>query len=78
MAMFTVDLKFHETLIKPICSLYDDYCVTVEDNNTELMKGCWIDTRHGDDGGKIYELFDKNMEGELIKELLQEWMCDNR
>ena len=34
--------------------------------------------RHGDDGGKIYELFDKNMDGELIKESLQEWMCDNR
>ena len=76
-----MDLKFHEAFAKPICGLYDDYCVTVEgfkDNIAELMKGRWIDTRHGDDGGKIYELFDENTEGELIKESLQEWMCDNR
>ena len=37
------------------------------------MKGRWID-----DGGKIYELFDENVEGELIKESMQEWMYDNR
>ena len=82
MAMFTMDLTLHEPFIKPIRGLYDDYCmITVEgfkEHNTELMKGCWIDTRHGDDGGKIYELFDQNMEGELIKESLQELMCDNR
>ena len=42
------------------------------------MKGRWIDTRHGKEGGKIYELFDENMDGELIKEGMQEWMCDNR
>ena len=81
MAMFTMDLTLHEPFIKPIRGLYDDYCVTVEgfkEHNTELMKGRWIDMRHGDDGGKIYELFDQNMEGELIKESLQELMCDNR
>ena len=81
MAMFKVDLKFHEAFIKLICGLYDDYHVTVEgfkDNNAELLKGCWIDTRHGADGGKIYELFDESLEGELIKESLQDWMCDNR
>ena len=62
MAMFKVDLKFHEAFIKLICGLYDEYKVTVEgfkENNVELMKGHWIGTRHGDDGGKIYELFMK-------------------
>ena len=76
-----MDLKFHEPFIKPISGLYDDYCVTVEgfkEHNAELIKGHWIDTRDGDDGGKIYELFDENIEGKLIKESLQEWMCDNR
>ena len=75
MVMFKVDLKFHEAFIKPIQGLYDDYQVTVEgfkENNAELMKRCWIDTRHGDDGGKMYELFDENVEGELIKESMQE------
>ena len=81
MALFKVDLKFHEAFIKPIHGLCDEHTVTVDrfkENNIELMKGHWIDTRHGKEGGKIYELFDENMEGELIKESMQEWMCDNR
>ena len=81
MALFKVDLQFHEAFVKPIRSLYDEYIVTIDgfkENNAELLKGCWIDIRHGSDGSKIYELFDENSSGELIKENLQEWMCDNR
>ena len=81
MVLFRVDLQFHEAFVKPIRGLYDKYIVTVDgfkENNAELLKGRWIDTRHGSDGGKIYELFDENSNGELIKENLQEWMCDNR
>ena len=81
MALFKVDLQFHEAFVKPIRSLYDEYIVTVDgfkENNAELLKGRWIDTRHGSDGSKINELFDENSSGELIKENLQEWMCDNR
>ena len=81
MALFKVDLQFHEAFVKPIHGLYDEYIVTVngfKENNAELLKGRWIDTRHGSDGSKIYELFDENSSGELIKENLQEWMCDNR
>ena len=76
-----MDLQFHEAFVKPIRGLYDEYIVTVDgfkENNAELLKGRWIDTRHGSDGSKIYELFDENLNGELIKENLQEWMCDNR
>ena len=79
MVMFKVDLKFHEAFIKPICGLHDEHTVTVDgfkENNIELMKGCWIDTRHSKEGGKIYELFDENMDSELIKEGMQEWMCE--
>ena len=81
MALFKVDLHFNKAFIKPIRGLYKEYIVTVDgfkENNTELLKGRWIDTRHGSDGDKIYELFDENSSGELIKENLQEWMCDNR
>ena len=42
------------------------------------MKNRWIDTQHGSSGEKIYELYDPDQEGELIKESLQEWLCDNR
>ena len=81
MTLFKVDLQFHEAFVKPICGLYDKYIVTIDgfkENNAELLKGRWIDTRHGSDGSKIYELFDGNSSDELIKENLQEWMCDNR
>ena len=55
--MFKVGLKFHEVFIKPIRGLYDEHTVTVDgfkENNVELMKGHWIDTRHGKEGDKIY------------------------
>ena len=42
------------------------------------MKNRWIDTQHGSTGEKIYELYDPEQEGELIKESFQEWLCDNR
>ena len=53
MALFKVDLQFHEAFVKPICGLYDEYIVTVDgfkENNAELLKGRWIDTLHGFDG----------------------------
>ena len=47
MALFKVDLQFHEAFAKPIHGLYDDYIVTIDgfkENNAELLKGHWIDT----------------------------------
>ena len=46
--------------------------------NVSLMKNRWIDTQHGSTGEKIYELYDPEQEGELIKESFQEWLCDDR
>ena len=42
------------------------------------MKNQWIETVASDKGEKIYKLFDPDSDGELIKEALQEWLCDNR
>ena len=42
------------------------------------MKNHWIDTSHGVKGEKIYELFNPDMDGEIVKESLQEWLCDHR
>ena len=42
------------------------------------MKNRWIDTKHGSSGEKIYELYNPELDGELVKEALQEWLCDNR
>ena len=42
------------------------------------MKNCWINTSHGNKVEKIYELFDPDTDGEIVKESVQEWFCDNR
>ena len=61
--------------------MYKDQIISVDEfkgRNPTLMKNRWIDTQHGNSGEKIYELYDPNQEGELIKESLQEWLCDRR
>ena len=47
MALFKVDLQFHEAFVKSIRGFYDEYIVTVDgfkENNAELLKGSWNDT----------------------------------
>ena len=81
MAVHKHDTAFNELFISPIRGLYKDSVITVEefkDRNAELLKNRWIDTSHGAKGEKIYELFDQETEGEIVKESLQEWLCDNR
>ena len=61
--------------------LYLEHVISIEDfkhRNIELMKNRWIDTTHGNKGEKIYELFDLDTDGEIVKESMQEWLCDNR
>ena len=70
-----------ERFIVPIRGLYLEHKISVEDFkdcNAGLMKNRWIETVASDKGEKIYELFDPDTNGELIKESLQEWLCDNR
>ena len=81
MAVMRRDTAFNELFIKPIRGLYDDQMISVDEfkeRNPTLMKNRWIDTQHGKSGEKIYELYDPDQEGELIKESLQEWLCDHR
>ena len=61
--------------------MYKDQIISVDEfkeRNPTLMKNRWIDTQHGKSGEKIYELYDPDQEGELVKESLQEWLCDYR
>ena len=81
MAVMKCDTANNELFIKPIRGLYAEYVISVEDfkdRNAGIMKNRWVDTRHGNQGEKIYELFDSQMDGEIVKESLQEWLCDNR
>ena len=75
------DMANNELFIKPIRGLCAEYVISVEDfkdRNAGIMKNCWVNTCHGNQGEKIYELFDSQMDGEIVKESLQEWLCDNR
>ena len=80
MAMVRRDMAFNELFIKPLQGLYKDQMISVDEfkeRNPTLMKNRWIDTQHGKSGEKFYELYDPDQEGELIKESLQEWLCDH-
>ena len=71
----------NELFITPIRGLYDEYAMSVEefkDKNVGIMRNRWVDTSHGDNGEKIYELYNPGEPGDIIKESLQEWLCDNR
>ena len=81
MALNKYDGVHGERFIASIRGLYPDNKISVEDfkeRNAGLMKNKWIETVSSDNGEKIYELFDPNSNGEIIKEALQEWLCDNR
>ena len=81
MAVMKHDMANNELFIKPICGLYVKHVISVEDfkhRNAGIMKNHWVDICHGNQGEKIYELFDSKMDGEIVKESLQEWLCDNR
>ena len=79
--MYKHDTVINELFIKPIRGLYREHALSVDEfkeKNATLMKNRWIDTWHGDSGEQIYELYNPTQEGEIVKESLQEWLCDNR
>ena len=81
MALMKYDMADNETFIKPTRGVYPEYVISVEefkDRNARIMKNRWIDTSHGAKGEKIYELFNPDMDGEIVKESLQEWLCNHR
>ena len=81
MALMKYDMANNEPFITLTGGLYPEYVISVEefkDRNARIMKNRWIDTSHGAKGEIIYELYNPNMEGEIVKELLQEWLYDHR
>ena len=81
MALMKYDMANNEPFITPTHGLYPEYVISVDefkDRNARIMKNHWIDTSHGAKGEKIYEIFNPDMDGEIVKESLQEWLCDHR
>ena len=81
MALRKYDTANSEQFVTPIRGLYPEHVISIEDfkdHNVDLMKNHWIDTTHSSKGEKIYELFEPDSDGEIVKESMQEWVCDNR
>ena len=80
MALFKRDTEFNELFIKPICGLYEDQAITVtefKERNAGILKNRWVDTSHGVNGDKIYSMFDPSTNPDIVKENLQESLCDH-
>ena len=80
MALMKYDTANNEPFITLTHGLYPEYVISVEefkDRNAKIMKNRWIDTNHGTKGEKIYELYNPDMDGEIVKESLQEWLCNH-
>ena len=70
-----------ERFITPIRGLYKEYIISVEDlrvKNPELFENKVVDTSTVRDGQLIYELYGEGEDGEIVKEQVQTWICDNR
>ena len=70
-----------EHFIMPIRGLYKEYITTVEElttKNPDILKNKVVDTASVRDGYLIYELFGDGEEGEIVKEQIRTWICDNR
>ena len=70
-----------ERFITPIRGLYKEYITTVEElmtKNPDILKNKVVDTASVRDGYLIYELFGDGEEGEIVKEQIRTWICDNR
>ena len=81
MALRKYDTANSEQFVTPVHGLYSEHVISIEDfkdHNIELLKNRWIDTTHGKKGETIYELYDPDTDGEIVKESMQEWLCDNR
>ena len=81
MVLMKYNMANNEPFITPTRGLYPMYVISVEefkDRNARIMKNRWIDTSHGAKGEKIYKLFNPDMDGEIVKESLQEWLCNHR
>ena len=70
-----------EPFITPIRGLYKEYITSVEDlraKSPELFENNVVDTASVRQGQLIYELYGNGEEGEIMKEQVQTWICDNR
>ena len=70
-----------EKFIRPIRCLYSDYAMTIDkfkDEHGVLLNNYELEDLGEDVEYKLYAEFSKDGDGELARELVQTWICDNR
>ena len=70
-----------EKFISPIRCLYSDYAMTIDkfkDEHGVLLNNYELEDLGNDVEYKLYAEFSKDGDGELARELVQTWICDNR
>ena len=80
MATSAFDVEI-EHFIRSIHGLYKEYVTTIDDfiaKNDELMEDRIIISDSIRDGFLVYEMFGDGEDGELMREKVQTWICDNR
>ena len=69
-----------DQFIRPIRCLYNDYAMTMDKFKEEhgvLLANYELEDLGDDAGYKLYSEFSKDNDGELARELVQTWICDN-
>ena len=69
-----------DQFIRPIRCLYSDYAMTMDKFQEEhgvLLMNYELEDLGNDVGFKLYSEFSKENNGELARELVQTWICDN-
>ena len=70
-----------EKFIKPARCLYSDYSITInkfKEENGLLLTNYELEDLGDDVTYKLYAEFSEDRDGELARELVQTWICDNR
>ena len=70
-----------DKFIKPTHCLYEDYAMTIEAfqrDNSLLLNNYDIEDLGADSELKLYAEFSDDGDGELARESIQTWICDNR
>ena len=71
----------NEKFIRPIRCLYSDYVMTIDkfkEDHGDLLTNYELEDLGEDAEYKLYAEFVKDGDGELSRELVQTWICDNR
>ena len=70
----------NEKFIRPIQCLYSDYIMTIDkfkEEHGDLLTNYELEDLGEDAEYKLYAEFVKDGDGELARELVQTWICDN-